>query len=187
MKITSLCRSVPINPVGTGSTSTDLTVVTTGNHNLVAGDLVSFNPNSKTVYTVLTAANSTTFTVSAIPIASGTSLLYVPDGFCYPVGLKATAGVSISYPLASSSDSLCTFQAVGKTSLGAGASGLITIQVSNDGVNWFTAGTISDFVLGTAATSGALVYNAPWGYVRASAPSITGTNGTVTILMGRNS
>lgn len=186
MKITSLNRSVAINPVGTETTTTVLTVVTSVAHNMVTGDLVSFSPNVKQTYSI-TKTNATTFTVPAIPTTSGTSLWYVPADFCYPIGLKASAGVSDKFSLASSSESLTTFQAVGKTSAGAGASGTITIEVSNDGVNWVSAGTVPELTLSTTSSSNSLVYNAPWGFVRANVSSITGTDGTVIIYMSRNS
>jgi hypothetical protein len=77
-----------------------------------------------------------------------------------------------------------TFQMVGSTSAGAGAA-TATIQVSNNGTNWLTLGVIT-LVLGTSATSDGFASDAVWENVRVSIAigGVTGTNGSVTVLMG---
>ena len=181
MKITKLVRSVAI--ASATSTTTTLTVVTTGNHNLVTGDLVSFETNARLTFTV-TVTNATTFTVPAIYQSISTNP-YIPTIAVYPLGLVAAALTTISTPMGSTNDSLATFQAIGKTSIGTGAATL-NVEVSNNGVNWLTFGTIT-LTLGTVETTGGLLLNAPWAYVRIASTSITGTNGVVTVLMSRGS
>lgn len=77
-----------------------------------------------------------------------------------------------------------TFQAYGTTSAGAGAA-VILIQGSNVDVtaNFITIGTIG-LTLGTSSTSDGFTTTAPWKYVRAKVSSISGTNATVSVVMG---
>lgn len=77
-----------------------------------------------------------------------------------------------------------TFQAFGTTSAGAGAA-TVKIQASNDNTHWLDLGTIT-LTLGTAAVTDGLASDAVWEYVRAyiATGGITGTDGTVTVLMG---
>ena len=75
-----------------------------------------------------------------------------------------------------------TFQASGVTSAGAGAVAVV-VQVSNDGVNWLTLGTISLVLSTTTATDG-FASDAPWAFVRGNVTSISGTNATVSLSMG---
>jgi hypothetical protein len=75
-----------------------------------------------------------------------------------------------------------TFQASGTTSAGAG-SAVVTIQFSNDKVNWINGTTIT-LTLGTTSTTDGFVSDAPWRYVRANLTTITGTNAAVTVWMG---
>jgi hypothetical protein len=75
-----------------------------------------------------------------------------------------------------------TFQAKGTTSAGAGAA-TIKIQVSNDNSNWLDLGVIS-LTLGTSATSDGFASDAPWFYVRANVTAISGTDASVTVVMG---
>jgi len=75
-----------------------------------------------------------------------------------------------------------TFQLVGSTSAGAGAAE-VDIEVSNDGTNFFTLGTIT-LVLGVTAVSDGFASDAPWEYVRGNVVSISGTDAEVTLWMG---
>ena len=71
-------------------------------------------------------------------------------------------------------------QGYGTTSVGTGAS-VILIQVSNDGTNWATAGTIT-LTLGTSATNDGFAMNATWKELRANVSSISGTNASVNVI-----
>lgn len=75
-----------------------------------------------------------------------------------------------------------TFQAIGKTASGSGAVS-VAVEVSNNGVNFITLGTIS-LTIGTAETSDGFASNANWPYFRANVVSISGTGAEVTVLMG---
>ena len=181
MKIINLSRSVAVTSAS--SNNTDVTIITSANHNLVTGDTISFNQTDNKRY-VVTVSNATTFTVP-VDTTQGMGNVVYPVGFIYPTALTASALVSVTYANGTNSDSTITFQGVGKTSAGTGAAS-VNIEVSNDGANWLNFGTIA-LTLGTAATSVGLVISAPWGYIRANASSITGTNAKVNVLMGRNS
>lgn len=87
------------------------------------------------------------------------------------------AGASVNHY-----DSRCTFQASGTTSAGAGAA-TIVVQVSNDNTNWLTAGTIS-LTLSTTSTTDGFVLDAKWVYIRGNVTAISGTNATVSLVMG---
>lgn len=180
MKVTKLVRQIAI--ASATSTTTTLTIGTTGNHNLVTGDVVAVDALAKLTYTV-TVTNATTVTIPAI-YDSVSTLPIIPTSL-YSLELNAAALSTISKPLGSTNDSMATFQVIGKTSAGTG-SAAVNIEVSNNNINWLTYGTIT-LTLGTVEVSDGLVITAPWAYVKASATSITGTNGKVSILMGRAS
>jgi hypothetical protein len=74
-----------------------------------------------------------------------------------------------------------SFQAVGSTTASTGAA-TILIQVSNDGVNYITMGTIT-LVLGTSATSDGFAVANSYEYYRANLSAISGTNAKVTVYM----
>lgn len=74
-----------------------------------------------------------------------------------------------------------SFQAVGNTSAGAGAS-TVLIEVSNDGTNFMTLGTIT-LTLGASATSDGFAVSNTWEYYRAKVTAISGTDATVTVYM----
>lgn len=72
-----------------------------------------------------------------------------------------------------------TFQA---TVSGTGAvTSTVLIQVSNDGTNYITAGTIT--LSGTTSATDGFVLDAPWAYVRANVTAISGTSAAVTVTM----
>ena len=73
-----------------------------------------------------------------------------------------------------------SFQAIGTMSTGTGSS-TIKIEVSNDGVNFITLGTIGLTLSTTAATDG-FACSVTWAFVRANISAIT-ANGIVTVLM----
>ena len=55
----------------------------------------------------------------------------------------------------------------------------VTIQVSNDGVNWETFGTMSPS--GTTSASDKVTGDAPWALHRAVTTAISGTGATVSV------
>lgn len=76
-----------------------------------------------------------------------------------------------------------TFQAVGKTTAGAGAC-QVDIQASNDGgVNWVKIGQI-DLTLSASDSTDGFVSAAAWGLTRAVVVSISGTGATVSVFSG---
>ena len=74
-----------------------------------------------------------------------------------------------------------SFQAVGNTSTSTGAA-TVLIQVSNDGANFFTLGTIT-LTLGTAATSDGFAVANTYEYYRANLSAVSGTGATVSVYM----
>jgi hypothetical protein len=74
-----------------------------------------------------------------------------------------------------------SFQANGLTTADAGAA-TILIQVSNDGVNFITLGTIT-LTLGTSVTSDGFAVANTWEYFRANLSAISGTDANVTVYM----
>jgi hypothetical protein len=74
-----------------------------------------------------------------------------------------------------------SFQAVGNTSTSTGAA-TVLIQVSNDGVNYITMGTIT-LVLGTSSTSDGFAAANTWEYYRANLSAVSGTGATVSVYM----
>jgi hypothetical protein len=89
--------------------------------------------------------------------------------------LVTGAGTGVPIPHAPAS-----FQAV-VTGTGA-VTAVIACQVSNDGINWLTAGTIS--LSGTTTATDGFPMTAPWLYVRGNITSISGTSAAVTLTMG---
>lgn len=75
-----------------------------------------------------------------------------------------------------------TFHLYGTTSAGAGAA-TVTIEVSNDGTNWFVYDTLT-LTLATTSSSDTGVMDAPYKYVRGNVTAISGTNATVSVIMG---
>lgn len=74
-----------------------------------------------------------------------------------------------------------SFQAKGTVASSTGAS-VILIEVSDDGTNYITLGTIT-LVLGTVATSDGFACANSWEYYRANISSISGSTATVTVYM----
>lgn len=74
------------------------------------------------------------------------------------------------------------FQAFGTTSSGSGAATII-VEVSLDGDNWMTLGTIS-LTLGTSSTSDGFAAAEKWDQVRGRVSAISGTGAAVTLVMG---
>ena len=75
-----------------------------------------------------------------------------------------------------------TFQADGTTSAGSG-SATILVEVSNNNSNWETLATIT-LTLATTTSSDGFASEAPWRYVRGNVSAISGTDGTVNLIMG---
>jgi len=96
---------------------------------------------------------------------------------------NATAtGAGAAIPIRSSTMAYIykSFQAVGAMSTGSG-SATIKIEVSNDGANFVTLGTIGLALSTTTATDG-FACSVTWAFVRANVTALT-TNGTVTVYM----
>mgnify|MGYP001558102766 CR=1 FL=1 len=75
-----------------------------------------------------------------------------------------------------------TFQA---TVVGTGAvTANVTIEVSNDGINWCSTVLGTIILSGTTTSSDGFTTDAPWKYVRANVIAISGTGAAVTVLMG---
>ncbi len=92
---------------------------------------------------------------------------------------KTTTGAGSTFPFPSGR---ATLQAVGSVSASTG-SVAVDIQVSNDGVNWLTLGTIT-LSLTTSESSDGFAADAPWSFVRANVTSISGTDAEVSVFMG---
>jgi hypothetical protein len=74
-----------------------------------------------------------------------------------------------------------SFQAIGNTSASTGAA-TVVIQVSNDGTNYITLGTITLSLTTSASSDGFAAANS-WEYYRANLTAVSGTNATVTVTM----
>jgi hypothetical protein len=74
-----------------------------------------------------------------------------------------------------------SFQANGLTTASTGTA-TVLIQVSNDGVNFITLGTIT-LTLGTSVTSDGFAVANTWEYYRANLSAVSGTNAQVTVYM----
>lgn len=92
---------------------------------------------------------------------------------------ETTTGAGSSYFLIG--DGRCVVEAYGTTTAGSGAS-VITIEVSNNGTSWQTAGTIT-LTLGTTQTSDGFAIDAPWFFIRANVTSISGTGASVSVIV----
>lgn len=74
------------------------------------------------------------------------------------------------------------FQAYGTTSAGSG-SATVKIQASITGSHWIDLATIT-LTLGTTVTSDGFASDTVWPYVRANITALSGTDATVTAVMG---
>jgi hypothetical protein len=74
-----------------------------------------------------------------------------------------------------------SFQASGATSASTGAA-TVLIQVSDDGTNYLTLGTIT-LTLGTSSTSDGFATLNTWEYYRANLTAISGTGASVSVWM----
>jgi hypothetical protein len=89
-----------------------------------------------------------------------------------------TTGVGVKHPQNSTYSR--TFQAVVD---GTGAvTATVVIQVSNDGTNYLTLGTIT--LSGITTSTDGFASSAAWEHVRASLSAISGTSATVNVTMG---
>lgn len=91
--------------------------------------------------------------------------------------LNAATATGTGPVVALGDDTGSTFQVWGSTSSGAGAA-LVDIDVSNDGVNFVYAGSIT-LTLGTTSVSDALPVTANYAFGRANVRSISGTGATL--------
>lgn len=100
-------------------------------------------------------------------------------------GVIATgAGTPFQFPSMQGSvpTAKCSLQGYGTTSTGSGAA-TIAIEVTLDGSNWITAGTIN-LTLGTSSTTDGFSIDAPWGAIRANVTALSGTDATVYVKLG---
>jgi hypothetical protein len=74
-----------------------------------------------------------------------------------------------------------TFQAVGNTTASTGAA-TILIEVSDNGTNYLTMGTIT-LTLGTAVTTDGFAVINNWNFYRANLSAISGTGAKVSVFM----
>lgn len=111
-----------------------------------------------------------------------------------PVALLSAATATGYGTIMHPRDRQATFQAYGTTSAGAGAAAIKiwasnientagTLPASATDVDWVLLGTIS-LTLGTTQTTDGFAINAPWRWVKAEVDSISGTDATVTCVMG---
>ena len=90
-------------------------------------------------------------------------------------GATATGAGEVHFPACKDR----VYHLLGNVSAATGAAG-VTVEVSNDNVNWVSGGTMA-LTLGTTITSDSLPSVAPWRYVRGNVTSISGTNAAVTL------
>lgn len=177
MKVTNFVRSIAVTSATINEAHTLVTVNTTGSHLLTTGDFISLNVNDK-IGVAVTVTSATQFTYAP----KETQLTDMVPTVVYSKEFQSGSATSVATACGSISDSTKTFQAVGTTSSGTG-SAIVSIDVSNDGTNFLSAGTIT-LTLGTAATSDGFVLQAPWLYIRANCTTLTGTGTKVKVLMG---
>jgi hypothetical protein len=91
-------------------------------------------------------------------------------------------GTGAGSAVISNVDPQATFQAVSTTTAGTG-SVTVTIEVSNDGSNWLTLGTIS-LTPTTSGVSDGFASVAPWANYRSNVTAISGTGAKVSVFMG---
>ncbi len=75
-----------------------------------------------------------------------------------------------------------TLQVVGRTTNSTG-SATVTLEVSNDKVNWITAASVV-VALSTAEATGGVAMDASWKYVRPNVTALSGTGATVDAYLG---
>jgi expansin (peptidoglycan-binding protein) len=75
-----------------------------------------------------------------------------------------------------------TLQSSGTVTANSGAA-TILCEVSNDNVNWTSLGNVS-LTLGTVSTNNTITVDAKFVWVRANVTAISGTNATVSVIMG---
>jgi hypothetical protein len=180
MKITTLIRSIPVSSATINMSTFVVTVNTTGNHLLATGDGIRLNAQQPKSFSV-TVTSATQFTYTYSDPGSIPNINNLPTTV-YSASLVSGGATSDVISCGAVSDSTKTFQAVGSTTAGTG-SGVVVIEVSNDGATFLSAGTIT-LTLGTTATTDGFALAAPWAYVRANCTSVSGTGAKVKVLMG---
>lgn len=105
----------------------------------------------------------------------------VSDGLCEvtTIGTFAAPATGTTYPVGMRGR---TLQAVLTTSAGNGSATVI-VEVSNDGTNFVTAGTITFASAASPQTDGFTIL-APWAFIRGRCTAIAGTNASLAVLMG---
>lgn len=93
------------------------------------------------------------------------------------------AGNTVLMPSGANGRGRCSYQAIANGSAGAFAA-TVAVQVSNDGTNWETLGTLTLSGTATTADADSFMADTPWQYVRGYVTAISGTDATATLLMG---
>ena len=75
-----------------------------------------------------------------------------------------------------------TFSVQGTVSGTGTVSATVVVEVSNDGIGWVNAGTIT--LSGSAIASDGFGISVPWAYLRARCTAIAGTGARVTVTIG---
>lgn len=100
-----------------------------------------------------------------------------------PVGFKfLTAGGLNATGLAKPWTGRATFQAVGRTTAGAGTA-TVLIRGSVDGTNYDLIGTMT-LAFTTAEGSDSIAIDAAWPHIQTEVTAIAGTNSTVDVWLG---
>lgn len=119
----------------------------------------------------------------ALMVGIKTPTEYITPSKEYLELTRGQTATGISTGIFESSYNQCNFRAVQasiSTSSGAG-SGVIDIEVSNDGEVWIKADAIIINTSGDQPASDGLVINAPWRKIRSNIKSISGTGAAITV------
>lgn len=93
---------------------------------------------------------------------------------------KTTTGAGSAYPTRQAEN----FYQIAFHAIVAGTGAVtatVTIEVSNDGVNFCSTPAATITLSGTTSANDGFTTNAPWRYWRANATAISGTNAAVTV------
>lgn len=89
-------------------------------------------------------------------------------------------GQGLKYPMSRKA----SFQAVLDANNGVLMNATVDIEVSNDGTNFVTLGTIKLSGTGGTPETDGFTSDAPWAYVRGNVTAISGTGANVSLYMG---
>ncbi len=176
MKAQTLKRKISITgtPTWASTNGGEWTITTSGNHLVSVGDVIPFIDPYNPVFYQLTAVTGTTG--STLVLASSEQKITFPNEIflnTFPTGFVGTTEAA-TFPGDKSS-----FQATVSTSSGNG-SGVVVIQVSNEGVACMNRVTITVASAASPATEGT-VFDGAWAYMRGNITSVVGTGGKMKI------